>query len=130
MKIKDKKILVCDDDQGILEMLELLLDDDGYEVVLEPNSVNALKTIAREQPDLILLDIWMPVISGDQILKTLKADQQQCHIRVLMYSASTEGKAIAESSGADAFLSKPFDLVALLSEIESLLDRKSAIHIS
>ena len=120
--MKDKKILVCDDDQGILEMLELLLDDDGYAVVLEPNSVNALKTIEREQPDLILLDIWMPVISGDQILKTLKADQQTQRIPVLMYSASTEGKTIADTCGADAYLSKPFDITQLLLEVETLLN--------
>jgi len=124
--MKDKKILVCDDDQGILEMLELLLEDDGYTVVLEPNSVNALRTIEREMPDLILLDIWMPVISGDQILKALKADPQKNSIPVLMYSASTDGRAIAEESGADAFLSKPFDLSELLSEIDSLLGRKLA----
>ena len=121
--IKNKKILVCDDDLGILEMLELLLDEDGYDVVLEPNSVNALRTIDREQPDLILLDIWMPVISGDQILKALKSDQQKKDVPVLMYSASTEGRAIAESSGADSFISKPFDLTQLLSEIDSLLDQ-------
>lgn len=122
--IKDKKILVVDDDQGILEMLELLLDDDGYEVILEPNSVNALKTIEKQHPDLILLDIWMPVISGDQILRTLKTDQKTSSIPVLMYSASTDGKLIAESSGADDFLSKPFDITQLLSAIETLLDRK------
>lgn len=122
--IKDKKILVVDDDQGILEMLELLLDDDGYEVILEPNSVNALKTIEKQHPDLILLDIWMPVISGDQILRTLKTDLKTSSIPVLMYSASTDGKLIAESSGADDFLSKPFDITQLLSAIETLLDRK------
>lgn len=121
--MRNKKILVCDDDQGILEMLELLLDEYGYEVVLEPNSVNALKTITTEKPDLILLDIWMPVISGDQILKSLKADKAKQHIPVLMYSASTDGQVIAESSGADAYLSKPFDLAVLLDRIESLLDR-------
>ena len=105
-------------------MLELLLDDDGYEVILEPNSVNALKTIEKQHPDLILLDIWMPVISGDQILRTLKTDLKTSSIPVLMYSASTDGKLIAESSGADDFLSKPFDITQLLSAIETLLDRK------
>lgn len=51
--MNDKTIFVCDDDQGILEMLELLLEDEGYCVVLEQNSVNALKVIARESPNLI-----------------------------------------------------------------------------
>lgn len=121
--MKDKKILVCDDDQGILEMLELLLEEDGYQVVLEPNSVNALKTIERESPDLILLDIWMPMISGDQILRALRDNSEISATPVLMYSASTDGRNIAESCGADSFISKPFDLNILLQEIEELLHK-------
>lgn len=119
--MKNKTILVCDDDLGILEMLELLLEDDGYRVITEPNSIHVLKRIEAELPDLILLDIWMPVISGDQILKVLKASQLTNKIPVLMYSASTDGKIIAELAGADGFISKPFDLADLLSDIESLL---------
>ncbi|MFD2584213.1 PleD family two-component system response regulator [Pedobacter vanadiisoli] len=119
--MKYKKILVCDDDEGILEMLELLLEEDGYQVVLEPNSVNALRTIERESPDLILLDIWMPMISGDQILKSLRDNHKASSTPVLMYSASTDGKNIAESCGADSYISKPFDLTVLLKKIEGLL---------
>lgn len=119
--MKDKKILVCDDDQGILEMLELMLEEDGYNVVIEANSINALRRIEKESPDLILLDIWMPVISGDQIVKSLKENSACKKIPVLMYSASTDGKYIAESSGADGYISKPFDLDNLLSEIDTLL---------
>lgn len=118
-----KKILVCDDDLGILEMLELILEDD-YQVIIEPNSVNALKNIASQRPDLILLDIWMPVISGDQILRELKADPVTSAIPVLMYSASTEGQAIAAASGANSFLSKPFDINELLERVEMLLKAK------
>lgn len=119
--MKDKKILVCDDDQGILEMLELLLEEDGYQVVLEPNSVNALRTIERESPDIVLLDIWMPMISGDQILRSLRDNPKVSSTPVLMYSASTDGKNIAESCGADSYISKPFDLAEMLEEIEKLL---------
>ena len=119
-----KKILVCDDDLGILEMLELILEDD-YQVIIEPNSVNALKNIASQRPDLVLLDIWMPVISGDQILRELKADPVTSAIPVLMYSASTEGKAIAAASGADSFLAKPFDINELLERVEMLLEVKT-----
>lgn len=119
-----KKILVCDDDLGILEMLELILEDD-YQVIIEPNSVNALKNIASQRPDLILLDIWMPVISGDQILRELKADPVTSAIPVLMYSASTEGQAIATASGADSFLAKPFDINELLERVEMLLEIKT-----
>ena len=120
--MKDKKILVCDDDQGILEMLELILEDEGYQVVIEAKSVNALRRIEQEVPDLILLDIWMPVISGDQILKSLKTDSKLAQTPVLMYSASTDGKVIAKAAGADGYLEKPFDIEVLLSNIDDLIE--------
>ena len=105
-------------------MLELILEDE-YEVVLEPNSVNALTTIQRESPDLVLLDIWMPVISGDQILGQLRTNPATTSIPVLMYSASTEGKSIAQVAGANAFHAKPFDITQLLDSIASLLEDQS-----
>lgn len=126
--MKDKKILVCDDDQGILEMLELILEDEGYQVIVEPKSVNALRRIAQEIPDLILLDIWMPVISGDQILKSLKSDNDLAKIPVLMYSASTDGKVIAKSAGADGYLEKPFDIEILLANIDDLIEAYPVIR--
>ncbi len=119
--MRGKKILVCDDDKGISEMLEMLLDDEGYEVSIELNSVNLLKRIENEKPDLVLLDIWMPVISGDQILRSMKATSSLSNIPVLMYSASTEGSKIAETSGADGFIAKPFDLDKLIETIEKMI---------
>ncbi|MFD0941061.1 response regulator [Pedobacter boryungensis] len=119
--MNNKKILVCDDDPGILEMLELILEEEGYEVVLEDKSVNALKKIKAEAPGLVLLDIWMPVISGDQVLRAMKADGMP--MPVLMYSASTDGKAIANAAGADEFLAKPFDIDVLLNSVSRLLER-------
>lgn len=121
--MKGKRIMVCDDDKGILEMIEMLLIDEGYEVSAEASSVQLLKRIEKEMPDLILLDIWMPVISGDQILKSMRADSDTAisKIPVLMYSASTEGKNIAASAGADDFIAKPFDLDSLLAKIEKMV---------
>ncbi len=119
----NKKILVCDDDHGILEMLQLILEEEGYQVILEENSVNALKRIESESPDLVLLDIWMPVISGDQILRSLKADPSNLGLPVLMYSASTDGKVIAKNAGADDFLAKPFEIDTLLERVDRLINR-------
>ena len=119
--MKEKKILICDDDHGILEMLEMVLEEDGYQVVVEAKSINALNRIAEESPDLILLDIWMPVITGDQILSQLRADHTKSNIPVLMYSASTDGKLIAEKYGANSFIAKPFDLEDLLHKVSGLL---------
>ena len=71
---------------------------------------------------MILLDIWMPVISGDQVLRALKSDKEKAKIPILMYSASTDGKLIAKAAGADGYLEKPFDIEFLLSNIDDLIE--------
>lgn len=116
-----KKIMVCDDDYGILEMMAMLMEEYGYEVFTEARSVNVLKDLEMEKPDLLLLDIWMPVLSGDQVLKTIKAEPRFAGIPVIMYSASAEGQAIAQKAGADDYISKPFDMNDLDAKIAALL---------
>ena len=120
--MKHKKILICDDDQGILEMLEFMMEDFGYRVMTETNSLNVLKDLEELKPDLLLLDIWMPVLSGDQILKNIKTNPMYADLPVIMYSASSEGSAIATEAGADDFIAKPFNLNELLHKIEQLLN--------
>jgi len=116
-----KKIMICDDDPGILEMMVMIIEEYGFEVFTEANSVNVLKDLEREKPDLLLLDIWMPVLSGDQILKTIKAEPKFSSLPVIMYSASAEGLAIAQKAGADDYISKPFDMNDLEAKITALL---------
>jgi DNA-binding response OmpR family regulator len=116
-----KKIMVCDDDPGILEMMVMIIEEYGFEVYTEVNSVNVLKDLEREKPDLLLLDIWMPILSGDQILKTIKAEPKFSNLPIIMYSASAEGLAIAQKAGADDYISKPFDMNDLEAKITALL---------
>ncbi|MFN0256799.1 response regulator [Pedobacter ureilyticus] len=119
-----KKVMICDDDAGILEMMEMLLDEFGYEVVTEQDSTRALKTLEEQLPDLLLLDIWMPVIAGDQVLRNIKLNPEVAAIPVIMYSASTEGATIAAGAGADDFISKPFNLEEMEAKINSLLKKE------
>ncbi len=116
--------MICDDDHGILEMVEMIIEEYGYQVSTEINSLNLLKTIDFEKPDLLLLDIWMPVLSGDQVIKTIRADSKLRNLPIIMYSASSEGEAIAEKSGADDYISKPFDIDILVGKIAKLLGRR------
>lgn len=119
--MSNKKILVCDDDEGILDMVSFVLEDSGYEVIPEKNSLNVYSLIEKESPDLLLLDLWMPVLSGDQVLKVLKNNPGTKSLPVIIISASTEGQRIAEEAGASDFLAKPFDIDQLVYRVQHML---------
>lgn len=119
----NKKILICDDDEGILHMLAFILEDAGFETICEINSLNVYKAIESGQPDLLLLDLWMPVLSGDQVLRTLKLDGKTSILPVMVISASIEGESIAAQAGANDFIAKPFDIAELIGKVEKLIGR-------
>jgi len=120
-----KKILVCDDDEGILDMLALILEETGHEILLENNSMNVLSIIETQSPDLILLDLWMPVISGDQLLKSIRSNSNMHNLPVIVISASRDGKKIAEQAGASAYIAKPFDFQELIDSVDACLSGNS-----
>ncbi len=115
------KILVCDDDDGILDMLSIILQSKGYSVVTEMHSKGIYERIEKEKPDLLLLDLWMPQLSGEEILKTLKNNPQTKGLPVVVISASRDGADVAKHSGADDFLEKPFDISKLVNKIQSYI---------
>jgi CheY-like chemotaxis protein len=119
--MRNKKILVCDDDEGILDMVSFVLEDSGYEVIPEKNSMNVYSQIEKEQPDLLLLDLWMPVLSGDQVLRVLKSNPETSTLPVIVVSASTEGQKIAQDAGASNFIAKPFDIDQLVKMVNRML---------
>ena len=114
----NKKILVCDDDQDILDMLVLVLETYGYHAVAESNSPDLFKAIAREHPGLIIIDLWMPVMTGDEVVKRLRLSPETYNLPVIVISASLDGKETADRAGADCFMSKPFDIFNLIDKIE------------
>lgn len=114
--------MVCDDNQGILDILEMLLESEGFDVITEINSTNLIKELKTQTPDLLLLDLWMPVLSGDQILKIIRTTDEYEKLPVIVFSASVDGSTIAENAGANAFVPKPFDMDDLVSKIRGLLN--------
>lgn len=120
---KRHKILIVDDDPKALLLMEALLKPHGYDVVLVNHSRLAIQTARKVQPDLILLDIMMPVDDGYTILNKLKKGMARSNIPVLMVSAvADEGhKAIAGIDGASAYITKPIDKKVLLETIARFL---------
>jgi len=119
--MENKKIMVCDDDQGILDVLQMLLESEGFDVITEINSTNLVKEMKTNLPDLLLLDLWMPVLSGDQVLKALRTTKEFEHLPVIVLSASVDGSSIANGAGATDFVPKPFDMDDLIVKIKGLL---------
>ncbi|WP_448702733.1 PleD family two-component system response regulator [Mucilaginibacter sp. AW1-3] len=115
-----KKILIADDDPGILDAIEAMLSFKGYDVITTSDGDNVLEN-ADTLPDLFLLDIWMPGLSGIEICKALKNNPQTAQIPVILISASLNVAKAAAEAKADNFIAKPFEMRELLTKIEKLL---------
>ena len=111
------KIFICDDDEGILDVTRIILEEKGYTVVAISDCTTLIKRAEKEQPNIILLDLWMPHKSGDEITRELKQNKLTQHIPVIILSANKDTKTIAPDAGADGFLCKPFDIDELESTV-------------
>lgn len=118
------KILIVDDEIGIRELLSEILRDEGYDVVLAENAAQANVLRAEAQPDLILLDIWMPEMDGISLLKEWAAHGQLSTPVVMMSGHATIDTAVeATRIGALDFLEKPIGMQKLLQTVKKSLDR-------
>lgn len=114
----EKCILICDDDEGILDVTTMVLESYGYRVIPVINSLKVLDIVTRENPDLIILDLWMPGINGEQLVEALKGNPKTSGMPVIIISASRDGSIVARQSGANDFLEKPFDIDILTERVK------------
>jgi two-component system alkaline phosphatase synthesis response regulator PhoP len=119
-------ILVVDDNQQNLELLVAYLEDIDCRTLTAADGVEALKIISKELPDLILLDVMMPKMSGFEVCKRVKSDPKTADIPVIMVTALNEFGDIERGldSGTDDFLSKPVNKLELLTRIKIMLRLK------
>ena len=120
----DAKVLIVDDNQQNLELLEVYLEDlPGVTVRTAADGIEAMEAVAQEQPDLILLDIMMPRMSGFEVCKQIKSNPRTRDILIVMVTALNETGDIerATECGADDYLSKPIDRKALVNLVQTLL---------
>ena len=118
-----KKILIADDEPNIVTALEFLLERAGYEVRTARNGGEALAAIAQDPPDLVLLDIMMPVKSGYEVCKRIREEPEWGKVKVVMLSAKGRDAEVTKglAMGADLYVTKPFSTRELLSQIRTLL---------
>lgn len=124
--IKNPCILIVDDEPFNVDFLEQELEDLGYATLSASNGEDALQIIDSQTPDLILLDIMMPVIDGFEVLSRLKANKKHRHIPVIIISAMSDMQSVVKGIelGAEDYLPKPFDEVLLRARIASALEKK------
>ncbi len=108
----DKRIvLIADDEPDSLEMLKILVERHGHEVVTAANGREAIDRVVDLQPDLVLLDVMMPGVDGATVCQHIKSNDMLKRIKVILYTAKekVQGREAAKKAGADAFLAKPFE---------------------
>jgi len=121
-----KCILLADDEEDIKTVVSMLLESLGYEVVTAFDGLDTMEKAESEKPDLILLDIMMPVLDGFEVLKRLKANKRTAGIPILMLSAAAHTDTISRalSLGAKDYVVKPFDPEKLLEKIKQVISGK------
>ena len=122
--MKQKKILIADDNENIREALTYLLEDEGYNLVLAKDGADTLKKVKEFRPDILFLDIMMPEMNGYEICQVVKNDAELKKTYVIMLTAKGQ---VAEQErgkevGADEYIVKPFSPMEILNKIKNILE--------
>jgi len=120
-----KRILLADDEEDIKTVVTMFLESQGYEVLTAFDGLDALEKARTEKPDLILLDIMMPVLDGFEVCKRLKEDAATGNIPILILSAAAHVESVNRGlrAGAKDYIVKPFEPEKLLEKIEQVIGR-------
>lgn len=116
-----KSILVVDDELGSAEVLALILGEEGYRAASAVNGRLALEMAKDAPPDLVIADLMMPVMTGAELARALRADAAFDHTRIVINSGLPEATVREQFDGYDAFLRKPYTVDALLALVKRLL---------
>jgi DNA-binding response OmpR family regulator len=117
-----RKVLIVDDEPNIVTALEFLLKRSGYDVRAVSNGEEALATVESYVPDVVLLDVMMPVRSGYDVCQRMRERPEWRHIRIVMLSAKGREAEVSKglSLGADLYITKPFSTQELIASIDGL----------
>jgi DNA-binding response OmpR family regulator len=120
-----KSVIVVEDEQDMAELIGQRLRREGYNVALVHDGLEALEKIRAEPPDLVVLDIMLPRMSGTEILRELRADPRTSGLSVVMLTAKSEetDQIVGLQLGADDYITKPFSMSVLVARLGTLMRR-------
>ena len=122
-----KKILIVEDDPGVLRATSFILEKEGYQIITAQDGLEGLKKAKEDNPDLLILDVMLPGIDGFEICHSLRSEPQTADMPILMFSAKGQesDKATGLKMGADDYITKPVDREVLIERVAAWLTAKS-----
>jgi DNA-binding response OmpR family regulator len=118
-------LMIVDDDPQLIRVLSMFFDLEGYNVVRASNGREALALLGEYTPDLILLDLMMPEVGGEEVVKQVRAQQKHQRIPIVIFTAAETREEELRAAGADAFITKPFSLDGLRDVIHEAIRQSS-----
>ncbi|HUC15019.1 MAG TPA: response regulator [Acidimicrobiales bacterium] len=118
-----KKLLIVDDEDGVRALVRMTLDNGAYQIIEASDGLEALDLAKEYHPDLVLLDVMLPDLSGMEVCRKIKDDPDLASTTVVMLTARAQTSDVgdAEEAGADGYFTKPFSPIALTRKVESIL---------
>jgi len=118
-----KKLLIVDDEDGVRALVRMTLDNGLFQIIEASEGLEALDLAREYHPDLVLLDVMLPDVSGMDICRKIKDDPDLASTTVVMLTARAQTSDVgdAEEAGADGYFTKPFSPIALTRKVESIL---------
>ena len=121
-----KTVLIVEDDRNIADLLRLYLEKEGYQATIAADGTQGIDLYRKLRPDLVLLDVMMPVMDGWSVCKAIRAEAQT-PIIMLTAKGDTDSKVMGLKTGADDYITKPFEMKEVLARIEAVLRRTSGV---
>src|SRR4030066_1988061 len=120
----EKKVLIVDDEERVVQSIAVVLEDEGFRIARAQSGEEAIKVFREEEPDITLLDIWMPGMDGIEVLKRFKWIAPDCQVIMISGHATISTAMTAVKLGAFDFIEKPLSLDILVATIHRAIDRQ------
>jgi len=128
-KANKTKILIVDDEPDLVQTLRDRLEMNGYSIITAGDGKEGLEKAVQEKPDIVLLDVIMPIMDGFEMLEALRKDPEIKYCAVIMLTARSQRQDIvrAKTCGIEDYIVKPFNLSELIEKIENVLERHKTV---